>query len=135
MAGVRWEKKETNNLLKHVSVEKERAKKVGVRINWKRIAKQLNAEFKNDRTPKSCFWQYQRNNNNKAIKKEIPIRTPRTKDPNRFDKVDNPEEFWITAMDDEGNVIVSLVIKNVASNVSRVLTEAVSELDNIKNNN
>jgi len=136
MAGISWDtnKKETEHLHKLVEKEKVRAKKIGVRMNWDRVSKKLNEEFNNKRTPKGCFWRYQRTKIKKVKEKKEPVRTPRPKRPNTYDKVKNPEEYWITASDDEGNVIVSLLVKNTAANVSRMLTESAMRLDELKDN-
>ena len=135
MAGIRWTEKELTILGDIVVAEKERAKKVGVSINWKRIAKKLNAQCKKNRTPKGCFWAYQRSRKKLAIQKEVPVRHPRPKNSNNgYEKVKNPEEYWITATDDEGNVIFSLLVKNTAVNVSRMLTESAMRLNEMKDN-
>ena len=135
MAGIRWSEKETDSLHAIVADEKIRAKKVGVQINWKRITKKLNSKFKNNRTEKGCFWCYQRTRAQRATNNQIPVRYPRPKNPSTvYEKVVNAEEYWISVSDDEGNVIFSLLVKNTAVNVSRMLTESVMKLNDLKDN-
>lgn len=133
MAGIRWPEKETIALHDVVVKEKERSKKVGVQINWNRIAKRLNAKFKNNRTPKACFWNYQRTRATYAKERKIPVRYPRPKnESNGYEKIVDAENYWITATDNEGNVIFSLLVKNTAFNVSKMLNESVTNLNEMK---
>lgn len=131
MAGTPWNQKESNKLYILVEKEKKRARKVGVKMNWKRIAKKLNNEFNNNRSDKSCFWFYHRNKTNNT-----PTRTPRPSNPvitgTKYEQVNDPEVFFITATDDEGNIIFNLMVKNTAANVSRMMTEVTNQLNILK---
>jgi hypothetical protein len=49
-----------------------------------------------------------------------------------YDPVLNPSEFWITAADDEGNIVMSVLVKNTAANVSRMLTDAANNLNTLR---
>ncbi|MHA1666049.1 MAG: hypothetical protein ACTSW7_01605, partial [Candidatus Thorarchaeota archaeon] len=90
---------------------------------------------KNKRTEKGCFWCYQRTRAQKATEKKIPVRHPRPNNTNnKYEKVIDPEEFWISATDDEGNIIFSLLVKNTSANVSRMLTESTIKLNELKDN-
>ena len=46
-----------------------------------------------------------------------------------YEPVTNPESFYITASDDEGNIVFSLLVKNTAANVSLALSNTVGLLN------
>jgi len=137
MAGIAWQENESEFLLKLVEKEKDRAKKVGTKMNWSRVARKLNAKHKKNRTSKSCFWYYIRDRKKKKAKNNtsIPTRFPRpikTMDNSNYEPVIKPETFIISACDNEGNIIFNLMVKNTAANVSRMLIDVAHNLNVLK---
>lgn len=137
MAGYAWIEEEIKLLLFLIDKEKKRAHNVGTKMNWNRIARKLNVEFKKNRTSKSCFWFYHRYRKQQKIKngQSIPTRFPRPQElmkDSRYEPVIKPETFIISASDDEGNIIFNIMVKNTAANVSRVLADVVNKLNTLK---
>jgi len=129
MAGIRFKKRESKTLLKLAIEEKTSAKASKRKMDWQFIADKLNRKHNNGRTAKGCFYYWTRHKLEASRTGKEPVRFARPKTNSKYEPVTNARSFWLSAIDEEGNVVFSLLVNNTPANVSRMLTEGCYNLN------